>query len=812
MHTTFTEQILFNEESRLLRFLLSNTYTEEGKEILKGLRLPLTHKEFFKGIYVEPFFIRQENEEVSTVTTPEDKIPDDYNFKSNDATIRSGSFFKEWSNFREVFFNLNEHPLLFIRGNSGTGKSTFLYYLITLLSEDENIKHTQVTLERYRSQSRYYDIELPLSCDGAVSRFIDMLFNQLKDLIENILSRTEDTTNNNLFGTYEEYFLTRYDENPIIIEFFEFFNLKKIDVRDCNNGGPAGNRSNKTNIMRTLIKLIESDNSQPKTISNLLICICELLFCLDNNKFNLLTFDGIEYLIDRNLHIYDPDVNKIISAFLDAEEKLKERFEKINFASRFKLILAARNTTYGYCFDRVQERIMDGKASVDVTEWYRNCDIYKSKVGYFATHIGNFQSNLKKITDEVIKDKCSLRDRRATGIMDMLERMYNFDKRSLQSNLLYSIAQIILGDKNNTISEKFIKFFNEKGDMVYSSDKGYCYRYLCRRAILRIILNRVVSETKGTLFRDLYISEVAGERKKSTFVRKMLIYMMHRLVKNYRITDDYVNLNDLVNAIARPKPQAKVDDISLKHIAKLVYTLGDFCLHDSAWQQLITIKFISSNGSTMSDIDVFVEEFIKAYNENGSNENYGVKINYAGTFLAYIQSDYEYFACRCHDINNNVPLIFSNDVGYIKSLIKAVYKKAIACIKFVISDERDIFDSYRSMYNERAEYLFNDYIDNNRLISHPKRILDNHICYLEHYKHFVKTVQGVFKENNNEILLKYVDSYIKKYKEIHDDLVDGEGRVGGSLEGFNVKDYNGNAYLFGEKKLLTNTILTGKGT
>lgn len=290
--------------------------------------------------------------------------------------------------------------------------------------------------------------------------------------------------------------------------------------------------------------------------------------------------------------------------------------------------------------------------------------------------------------------------------MDMLERMYNFDKRSLQSNLLTAISQIVLGSEGGIIEDKFIQLFNDIGPMVYNPDKqGHRYRYLCRRAIIRILLNRIEKENRGTFFDGVYFSDFGDESKENAYMRKLLIFLMHNLVVNNKIVDDYVSFDKVLDAIIRPTSGSEYRPEALKNIIKLIYKLSDFKLHDSAWQQLISIKFNYPDKQVLTDEQKFAEKVMELYeNHKLSDDKFGVKINYAGAFLAYIQSDFEFFACRCKIFE--APLMFTNEVNKIKSMLDAVYTKAIACIKMVIADEKQIFRNYKEMYLADKQYLY----------------------------------------------------------------------------------------------------------
>lgn len=795
---------VYKEIDFLSRLLTSNPYTAEGKSILNGLNVSLTVEDFFeKKVYAEPFFLIEKNGEVNHAedTDEEDSLDkEDYIFVSDDYSLSVNSMIKQYGNFQGSFNNLHEFPLLFIRGGSGTGKSTYMYSLIHELKKtNSNILHTEFTLEKYAERPFYYGIRLPEMPDDAISKFIRIIFTKIFLIINQYIKKNDIDQMKAIFACYQNTFMNYFGENPANTEFFTAFcgsDYQKLEcVKHCQK------------VVEKGIKYFTSDSNR-NILRDLMLLFIELCYCLNPSKFNLITFDGIEYLINRKYHLYDSDINDILFAFYEVKRSAVDLFLDCNlsFADSFKIVLAIRNATLDYCDNSQQENIRDSNISVDVTDWYRMEDIYERRVKYFSDNKFVFKKDLAKIkdiVDIVIKD-ARRGKKRASGAMDMLERMYNFDKRSLQSNLLSAISQIVLSSEGGILKNKFIEFYKERGFLIYDQNKqGYKFRYLCRRAIIRILLNRIELESEGTFFDGVYFSEEGDECMSSSYLRKMLIFLMHNQVNNNKIKDDYASFNAVFDAVARPRNNAIINDQTLEKITSLIYRLSDFRLHDSAWQQLISVKFNFPNKQVLSSENIFISKVIELY-KNGclDNENFGIKLNYAGAFLAYIQSDFEFFACRCKEFR--IPLIFSNDVNYIISILDEVHVKAANCIKMVIQDEKSIFGRYKDMYLPNTKYLYKDdvYSKAGRLLSHPKRIINNHIMYLEHYRYFVNEVTEILSSEDKENIISKIDEMINKYKRDYNDLVDGYGSEDGDFRGaMYLKDYDATPYFWNSIKI-----------
>lgn len=807
----YTHEV-FSEVDFLSRLLTSNPYTAEGKSILDGLNVKLTTSQFFEEkLYAEPFFLDKLTN-TANITNPtenidEDDVPDneDYIFISDDDNYFKNLIIRDYERFLKSFNNVNEFPLLFVRGGSGTGKSTYMYRLIyELKKKDPNVFHTELTLEKYTERPSYYGISLKLDSDNTISRFIRVVFTKIFSIIkceiENAVKFKNYDKINNAFIHYKKMFSNCPSEKQVNRSTFEALGnseFQKLD--DCVKYNQK--------VIEEYIQLT-SGSSKVNVLSDLLLLLIELCYCFNFSKFNLISFDGIEYLINRTHHIYDADINDIIMAFEQVKNCAETLFEECNqkFARNFKIILAIRNATIDYCNDREQERIRDVNISVDVTNWYRIENIYEARINYFTEHnyiCKDDFDKIKDIVDVIIKDSNKGRQR-ASGAMDMLERMYNFDKRSLQINLLTAVSQIVLGSEGGILKDKFITFYNDIGAMVYHNNKqGHRFRYLCRRAVIRILLNQIERESSGTFFDGIYFSELGDECMQSSYMRKMLIFLMHNQVVDNKIADDYVPFIKVINAITRSSNHSVVTDSAIEKIVTLIYRLSDFRLHDSAWQQIISIRVGHKEEQTFCNEEQFVAKIKELYFNGGlANSKYGIKLNYAGAFLAYIQSDFEFFACRCKKFR--VPLIFTNDVNYITSLLDEVHSRAVNCIKMVIEDEKNIFRNYKDMYVSEQKYLYkvDAYNPNGRLLSHPERIINNHIMYLEHYKCFVNNETSIFLDGDIPIIIAKIDEVVNKYKLDYNDLVDGYGSEDGDFAGdMFLKDYSNIPYLEGRPKL-----------
>ena len=754
--------------------MLGNPYTKEGRDVLHGLDVNMSIDDFYvkHSIYVEPFFSSEAN---SNVEYSKAERRDNHKFKFDDDIYERIDARTDKVNFELALRSRKEFPLVFIRGLTGSGKSTYLYASISEhFQKNGNFKHVPYSLDEHENKG-FWTVKLPFVDNRAAVRFLNLAFDVLVSTIEDILKNDACTKNNiaDICDRYDNNFRDRREATNEMIAFFDL--LREHHGKPCDIEHMAV-------ILKGVTKLL-NENDIRESITNILICTVKLLFCNHPNKYLLLSFDGVEYLINREMHIYDTDIDKIISALIEAKNALEISFkDNGNLVSHCKMIICLRDTTMRFFENekRVQEIIRARNSMIDISEWFKTKEIYAKRLEYYKNNHKRIYKHLVSMEDVaglIMND---------TIFMTKLDKMYNYDKRSLNSNLFEAIKEMLLVSPD--VGAKFIKYYTNYGKLVYppkdGGPLGFRFRYLCRSAIVRILLSRIARDNNGSFFDDIYFANIGDECVQSSYARKVLIYLTHHLFEDNRIIDDYIDVRNVIKAAARPYGANIIPTGTIQEISKMLYKMGEYRVCDSPWQRLLSLKF---NNETIINSDdkeqAFIETIVKLCEDDdyykNNRKDFGVRITYAGAFFANVQCEYAFFASRAKKEIVNTPLIFAIDVEYICNKINDVYNRAIKCIKFVLYDEKRIFGNYGKMYHQEddernhAKYL---YLDGNQLMPHPKRILDNHITYLEHYENFVSNVNDVFNEYSKKSILNCVRVHIKAYKSRLTELKDGSGK------------------------------------
>jgi hypothetical protein len=539
-----------------------------------------------------------------------------------------------------------------------------------------------------------------------------------------------------------------------------------------------------------------------RSIAALLEITVLVLFCAsegnktakEGSEYYFLCFDGIEHYLhlhSKKYPLFCQDVENIILSIWQFSSNITAKNtvfgkHKVNFNNWFKIVLTVRDTTNRYMPREIMSTHINHIPSVDVTQWYRFSDIFEEKLQFFSNI--KTKDKLLPLLNIITKDTAGKEP--GNSIIEMLEKMYNSDKRNLINSLFDVLNELATNKKTTNLTpSEIISVWNEKEHS----------RYLCRQAILRLVLNKVrdirikkdIESDQGLLYELYFLNTKNHNHIANKYARKILLFLMNRLYDGIKIKDEYISYEEIIKGVFTKRQQqnwvgGESNEVT-KEFAKVLYLMGNYKLIDSFWQQLIVIKY---NGATIDknfDESNFEKKLIECYNTPGTTNSFGVKITYSGCFLAEIQPSFEFFACR-NSIGGkpvSIPLILSKDYNYISDVLERVFADAVQCIRAIINDENKSFDSFAGKY-EVAGHFYSSNYENGKRLSHPYRIISSHLNYLDAYRNFVlldlesasntpkrKTV--LFAPGDAERIIGLIEWYIGYYRNLIRQLRDGDG-------------------------------------
>jgi hypothetical protein len=664
-------------------------------------------------------------------------------------------------------------------GYSGSGKSIYLNYLLHTVKDKREsfIFNLEESSSKIRGPK---DAELDIGSEHGNNRniapwfFAVLLIEKTYNIITGILQTEEQETIAGIQKQYETLSDNELGGNDAL-----FAVCEKIDKESRSEI--------KYKIFNELKALMRRDDDIKSIIQRILEAMTKFLFCYikakkssegENIKGYILGFDNIECYIKDHTVIFDKDIVSISTAIEQFISNAKKEYGKINeiFSKYFKFILAIRDTTARFVISGAHGDV--SYANVDVSSWYVFREILSKKEGILERlDLGDKTENVRKLLSIL---KVITNDSNGIGqsFNTLSLEMYNHNKRRtvrILNKIIRKMTELKKENKNLISLDTF---------QSYWSEPPIAYKYLCRRAITRLIFDFIDFSPKDdaqkiSFFDKIHVNHADNEM--GTYARRILCFLLYE--SDGKIDEKYVSFYNFIKGIFAPPRDNEIEINVFDAIAEVLLAMNESSFFKYNWVQLIVIKF---NATSDIDKSQLAEKLRESYENKIEKDNdFGIRITNAGRFFAYIQSDFEYFASRyCKNIAAFSPLIWVKDIDAIKNIIKTVFTNAEKCIKTVIKFEKNYFSDYKNIYHKEYFYKWTLLGKEKPKLPHPYRIIDTHCSYLAHYKNFLeaekaknnnsskegKKEPSVFSDSDIESLKEYADEYINKYREVFSEL------------------------------------------
>lgn len=789
----------------------------------------LSEDVFQQSIYVEPCL----HEELISVQKEIEAITNDINSLNPSKTIKQLNIEKEEllqrkiqlkkeiqnkADFEDKIKNLKTEEIAFIRGSSGCGKSTYLNRLL-YIQKKEGWHCFNFNLENSTSFPRLLNHKWnnPQYSETAFKKtdfkLVSVIIHQLNYLLDRkTLSQNFKWPKCEIEGKYIDYlknmssnllyyFLRESSQNyedligiyHIVQEFIEgklqyssSFDVKKRKTsknfsKDLSDYffGLCNNTFEKININH-----VETSYSMINRLLNifLVLSVCAIeKEKLEKNDYRfIIAFDNIEHYIEKDT-IFDKDIF-LITKILDnyVNEAIDHLFEdtEIEFSGHFQFVMTIRDTTENFIY-RTKHRGDFPDCAINTTNWYILSELHESRYNYLfnmsffdSEEIAAYETIKHVIGDVTIYNN-------STG--KAIERMFNYNKRRITMYLCSVFS------KNHTYVEEYGLLWEKAQNA--NKESASCYKNAARSYVTRLLLDQI-QET------DYFFNlQVVGKGGKlgSGYARRIVTFLYNHKITNEE--DIYIGFCDLVtNILHSPCYDNNVTYDDCKLLAQIITKMNDPEIFSTKWCQLVIIRF----NEQKVDVKTLSDKLFKSY-QNRENEidKYGIKITEAGCYYTEILPTFEYFSTRyCRgsyplfsDINlskktiqKDLPEFNGNEVKNFRcyDIIETVKNKALKCIKHIVEFEIQFF-SGRGEFNpnlmENGGYLWRKNVNfGSKGISHPHRIINHHIGYLDNYRIFILEYNENPTNNNGDsipflshddkrILVKYILNTIYQYIE-----------------------------------------------
>ncbi len=707
----------------------------------------------------------------------------------------------------------------YIRGSSGSGKSTYMHHLLYEIKEEDN-DSVLLDFDLYNSSRN-------ISFFG--KRWSNSKFTFTEFKLASLLLKKIDELLNIEFNSIDEknsYFskiINNYEIHSNYIKYYEYNKLFYIINQYLNNELLYNEGKNSyCNLMynyfadlcafekKTSIKDIDITDIISKLLEIIItitICSSNLLYkkCEIPNIF--ISFDNIEHYI-QNDKIYNDDILDITTMVQDFMDYQGSLLEKYDFYSHFKFILAIRDTTDKIItpIDEHEEDFSNNK--IDVSNWFYVLDIYNKKIEYFREN--GLLKNDETLNNTIKAIEYIFEDQTLYGLRTTLNSMYNNNKRRI-TRYVFSIIS-----RNPIRISKYIDLW-EKSKIAQNNELSNIYKHAARSIIKRSLYD-LIEET--LYFKKLKSINIGNDDSGLGMARK-IITVLYRYNPQLDDNNEYLDFYHLIKELVNNPFYDSIDEnyikSKIKIIVDILLELNNSSIFKTNWCQLIDIKF---NRKTLNEnIKSIMEEVIYDIyiNRNTNSDNYGVKLTSAGKHFLSICPEFEYFCCRYK--KNSEPIFSEENITNSLKTINDVKKQTFKCIDKIVENDKS-FVSQNTVYNYNVlysddvvirHYLYSSHVNSAQDYGveehHTLRILNSHIGHIDMYRTFILINENINEADKKIIsikLLEIIDEYVAKIKELCNIssrcestttyYIGGNKRTNGEYVYDNVIDYSGKLF------------------
>lgn len=766
--------------------LLCNPYSQET--IMK-----IGEDEFYNYFYCDFNFeerIKEIDDELTKIRSVHANNLNDANEDINNLKDQKNHLIdlsNQKNNFEKNILSDGYQKARYICGNSGSGKSTYLGFLLRKLKKNYHyvIKFDLTeTCERVNWCgnvwfNNYYNRTLGKFISVLLDCFNSYLTKNKKEEFSNYINRLKNYVlvyqniyNNNNFRYYEFFEeIKRYVEQDNLGEknYREFLerlkmSLNSIIFSSLNTGNNEDEYSKIKTIIYNALSLI------------ILFAMAEKAKITDDQivfkKKIIIAIDSLEHYINSS-EVYNKDIVdmcELIDDFILSETRHYKDISNLVFSDVVKFIIAFRDTTYKMLPDRNAEDYAVYEANV--TDWFLPSKILSKRMSIIK-RASKTDSNVINALTNIVND-----DVENHGFWGKIEQMHNYNKRRLFIYLCDALNEQVVKEYLY-LCEK-INYYDIKAEGIenYEQKSNYnkilkVYKNAARSTIVRALLNKIEEKSYFEQIFTIGSDHALGK----SYVRRILTYICAKKQKIFREENgNYVSFNRLL------RDAFLVTDVDsqktlIGDVAEVLYNMNNSSREDTHWCQLIVIKFNDST-FTKENLEEKLIECIK--NNIDDSTVYGVKITYAGRFFLNKLADFEYFACRyCKD---SLPLFFKENLikynGKTRAIqiIQTVRERALQCVDDVKMRDNSIVIrnneiNYGELYSiqgeEKKGYLYIGQRD--KEMTHAQRILDSHIGYLDQYRNHIiesELLNDMEKRELSFNILDEIAKYVDKLEEL----------------------------------------------
>lgn len=713
----------------------------------------LSEKEFFEQCFFMPDFDKEIQELMSgsldevqafEIDLTKEELLDKYEKLKEEKGV-----FYEW-------INNNNNDIYCIKGDAGTGKSTFLHYLQYIFNiENRDIQWSIVDIQKSNNTINIlkYPIDIPefnsLYCK-AISSIIEVLYEELYFI--DATGRVDyRKTYKKFVDILEKYSLlfTGYYPRKEVGYFYE--NILP-EVMNYNNEDAACIKVAEK-IADYFIELFNQYANKYRIIFSICLelYLC-FLRCSNPDVRHMVAFDNFERFIGTD-EIYSGQLTEFVTELRHSQNSIADNLKVLS--KYYQILIFMRNTSTRM-FTPLQ--IADlFPHFLDLSEWFQTSKIIKKKVEWYNKN--NIAINEAERLLAILSDlgPCEGIYR---GLRSKINMLFNNNKRV--------IIKFLTKVLERSINQEYLKIYDLFANNDYNI-RGDCARFAARVIIFRLILNELRSDG---FFKHIIVQKNNKENKSLGYARKILTILYDYKLQN---NDSYMGFTDIIRRLYPNESNPENLYFNCNNIGKrqiisyILFYMNYYDGRTNNWLQFIDIQY---NINQITQVRISSPEELNKIIDNYF-ENIKIRITSSGiAYLYFIVYSFEYFSCKSIHVDKKIhdfgtadipPLLCvipsKNEIMHKKTeellCIKAmriVFSEASDCIKKMEEDSNSI--SFRKSLGEAYK-------------SHTSRIINSHRGYIDN---FVFCMREIYKKelNNDEKFQNKFDCFVKRIEKIRD--------------------------------------------
>lgn len=710
----------------------------------------LSEDEFFNKCFVMPDFAK-EIDELMKMSSKEIKAFE-IDLTRDEVKLKYEKQGESWSILHNWIVS-NQNDMYCVRGDAGTGKSSFLHYL-EYIYRNSNIRWEIVDIQKasHTVSILGQSVNIPhfislysKSISAIIFSIVDILYYKNED--EKIDYQKSADNLDEMIESYERIF-DGYFLSKEVQSFYK--GIKKV-VNKKTNDLKAKCIESAEHIANHINNLFQNHNlKEDERLSRVVELYLSLLRCTNENVRHILAFDNFERFIGVD-EIYNGQLVEFVTKLREIQNSIANNDNGLK--KYYQIIIFMRKTSTRMFTSQQSSELLEH--SVDISEWFQISKILEKKLEWYRKE--SIKIDESKRIMEVLHDVGGY-DKDFRGLRSKLNMLFNNNKRVI-TRFVTKVFDKSIG--SNCIIQ-YDLFKNNK----YDIDSDYS-KFAARVIIFRLILDELRHDE---FFKHIVVQKDNKEPSSLGCARKILSILYEYSLKN---RDAYMPIDSIIEELFPSFGDSLIRyyDVNNENkriiIAQVLFYMNYYDARKDNWLQFIDIQYNIPNTSRIQINDY--EKLFDLIDEK--HKEISIRITSAGiAYLYFVVYSFEYFSCKSIYEEKKIKEFGEDDLPPLLSTIPTIddIKKKrcndLTCMKILKIVSNEAFSCIENMNDDLNSIGFRRNKED-EFIYHKDRIINSHVGFIGN---FVYILKDIYKNELKEdfLLKKKLDVIVGKIEDI----------------------------------------------